>query len=146
MDSSKLKKEPKQEEDVSLATIHFQEEVFQIKEEDIKLKEEEPAIDVQQLAPVIEEDEPEEEEPAAPGPLHVAALVQGPPQNPDPDSEEEGEPAPPGEADSGDFDGDPYGLGPRGSRSPPATRAVLRSLSATASKKPRKKTSFYPSR
>ena len=95
-----------------------------------------PEAQVAALAPVVEDDE-EEEEPAASQGLQVASISAIPFKR-----EPREEPAPPGE----EPEEDPYGLGPRRSRSPPASRAQLRSLAATASQKPRKKTSFFPSR
>ena len=94
-----------------------------------------PEAQIAALAPVREEEE-EEEEPPASQAVRVAAIHSVP------FKVEEREPAPPGEETSED----PYGLGPRRSRSPPASRAQLRSLAATASQKPRKKTAFFPSR
>ena len=94
-----------------------------------------PEAQIAALAPVREEDE-EEEEPPASQAFRVAAI------NHVPLKTEDREPAPPGE----ETEEDPYGLGPRRSRSPPASRAQLRSLAATASQKPRKKTNFFPSR
>ena len=85
------------------------------------------------LAPVVEEDEPEE--PAASQAPRVASISFKREDRPE-------EPAPPGE----EPEDDPFALGPRRSRSPPASRAQLRSLAATASQKPRKKTAFFPSR
>ena len=93
-----------------------------------------PEAQLAALAPVHEDDE-EEEEPAASATVRVASIAV-------PFKMEHREPAPPGE----ETEDDPFGLGPRRSRSPPATRAQLRSLSAMASQKPRKKTAFYPSR
>ena len=90
------------------------------------------------LAPVAEEDEEEPEEPAASQAPRVASISATPFKR----EERTEEPAPPGE----EPEEDPFGLGPRRSRSPPASRAQLRSIAATASQKPRKKTAFYPSR
>ena len=91
------------------------------------------------LAPVVEEEEPEKpEEPAASQAPRVASISATPFKR----EEREEELAPPGEEPVND----PFGLGPRRSRSPPASRAQLRSLAATASQKPRKKTAFFPSR
>ena len=98
----------------------------------------EPAAQIAALAPVREEDEDEEEPPAASQSARVAAISAIPFKR---EEREQPEPAPPGEEQE-----DPFGLGPRRSRSPPASRAQLRSLAATASQKPRKKTAFYPSR
>ena len=95
-----------------------------------------PEAQVAALAPVVEEDEEEPEEPPASQSIRVAAIHT-------PFKREYREPAPPGEDEVTD---DPFGLGPRRSRSPPATRAQLRTLAATASQKPRKKTSFFTSR
>ena len=96
------------------------------------------AEQVAALAPVAEEEEEEPEEPAASQAPRVASISAIPFKR---EYREQQEPAPPGEEEE-----DPFGLGPRRSRSPPASRAQLRSLSATASQKPRKKTDFYPSR
>ena len=96
-----------------------------------------PVAQLAALAPVRDEEEPEEpEEPPASQAVRVASIHT-------PFKREYREPDPPGEEGGED---DPFGLGPRRSRSPPASRAQLRSLSATASQKPRKKSSFYPSR
>ena len=95
-----------------------------------------PEAQLAALAPVVEEEEEEPEEPAASQAPRVASISAVPFKR------EEREPAPPGE----EPEDDPFALGPRRSRSPPASRAQLRSISATASQKPRKKTSFYPSR
>ena len=96
-----------------------------------------PEAQLAALAPVAEEEEEDPEEPAASQAPQVASISVAVPFK-----REEREPAPPGE----DTEDDPFALGPRRSRSPPASRAQLRSLSATASQKPRKKTSFYPLR
>ena len=96
-----------------------------------------PEAQVAALAPVVEEDEDEPEEPAASQGPQVASISAVPFKR-----EPQGEPAPPGE----EPEDDPFGLGPRRSRSPPASRAQLRSLAATASQKPRKKTAFFPTR
>ena len=97
-----------------------------------------PEAQLAALAPVAEEEEDEPEEPAASQAPRVASISATPFKR-----EERGEePAPPGEEPADD----PFGLGPRRSRSPPASRAQLRSLAATASQKPRKKTAFFPSR
>ena len=95
-----------------------------------------PEAQLAALAPVVEEEEEEPEEPAASQAPRVASISAVPFKR------EEREPAPPGE----EPEDDPFALGPRRSRSPPASRAQLRSLSATASQKPRKKTAFFPSR
>ena len=89
------------------------------------------------LAPVVEEEEEELEEPAASQAPRVASISAVPFKREYRDQE----PPPPGEEEE-----DPFGLGPRRSRSPPAARAQLRSLAATASQKPRKKTAFFPIR
>ena len=96
-----------------------------------------PEAQVAALAPIIEDEEDEPEEPAASQAPRVASISAVPFKR------EPREPAPPGEEEAED---DPFGLGPRRSRSPPASRALLRSLAATASQKPRKKTNFFPSR
>ena len=103
------------------------------------------ALAVEQAAPVLEEEEAEDQKPdlkPAVEAFQVAAIHQAvkkeEPAEPE-DSDEE-EPAPPGTSE------DPYGLGPHRSRSPPASRAQRRSIGATASMKPRKKTAFFPSR
>ena len=98
-----------------------------------------PAAQLAALAPVQEEEEEEPEEPAASQTIRVASISTPFKREHREPSEE---PAPPGEEE----EDDPFGLGPRRSRSPPATRAQLRTLSATASQKPRKKTAFFPSR
>ena len=99
-----------------------------------------PEAQIAALAPVREEDEEEDqEEPAASQAPRVASISAVPFKREPRDQE----PPPPGEEGLED---DPFGLGPRRSRSPPAARAQLRSLAATASQKPRKKTHFYPSR
>ena len=95
-----------------------------------------PAAQIAALAPVHEDEEEEPEEPAASQAIQVASISV-------PFKTEHREPAPPGEEEAEE---DPFGLGPRRSRSPPAARAQLRSLSATASQRPRKKTSFFSSR
>ena len=96
-----------------------------------------PEAQLAALAPVVEEEEDEElEEPAASQGPRVASISAVPFKR------EPREPAPPGE----ETEDDPFGLGPRRSRSPPAARAQLRTIAATASQKPRKKASFYPSR
>ena len=90
-----------------------------------------PDAQIAALAPVNEDEEEEPEEPAASQAIQVASIHL------------KREPAPPGEEVAEE---DPFGLGPRRSRSPPAARAQLRTLAATASQRPRKKTNFYPSR
>ena len=101
------------------------------------------ALAVEEAAPVHEEEEPEDVKPdlkPAVQAIHVAAIHQAvkaePKAEPESDGEEEEEVR----------DDDPYGLGPRRSRSPPASRAQRRSIQATASQRPRSKTKFYPSR
>ena len=158
MDSSKsseAKVEPKVEpkpEEIDLAPIFIPEVSFALKSEPFKKEEpreedgEDPGLadcplahnpeaQLAALAPVVEEDDEEEEVPAPAATQRVASISV-------PFKREYKEPAPPGE----EGEDDPFGLGPRRSRSPPATRAQLRSIAATASQKPRKKTSFYPSR
>ena len=160
MDSSKpeAKVEPKVEpkpEDIALAPILIPEVSFALKSEPFKKEEpreeaidpglagcplaHDPVAQLAALAPVIEEDDEEEEAPA-PAATQQVASISIPFKREQREPAEE--PAPPGEEE----EDDPFGLGPRRSRSPPATRAQLRSLSATASQKPRKKTAFFPSR
>ena len=98
-----------------------------------------PEAQVAALAPVAEEEEDEPEEPAASQAPRVASISAVPFKREARDQE----PPPPGEDGTED---DPFGLGPRRSRSPPAARAQLRTLAATASQRPRKKTAFFPSR
>ena len=103
------------------------------------------ALAVEQAAPIIEEEEAEDEKPdikPAIEAVHIAAIHHAVKKEEPAEAEEsdEEEPAPPGTSE------DPYGLGPHRSRSPPASRAQRRSIGATASMKPRKKTSFFPSR
>ena len=98
-----------------------------------------PEAQVAALAPVAEEEEEEPEEPAASQVPRVASISAIPFKR---EYRDDPEPAPPGE----EPEDDPFGLGPRRSRSPPASRAQLRSLAATASQKPRNKTSFYHTR
>ena len=156
MDSSKSsepKVEPKVEpkpEEIALAPILLPEVSFALKSEPFKKeepREEErsdpglaacplahsPEAQLAALAPVVEEDDEEEEAPVPAATQRVASISF---------KREPQEPSPPGE----DVEEDPFGLGPRRSRSPPATRAQLRTLSATASQKPRKKTTFFHSR
>ena len=98
-----------------------------------------PEAQIAALAPVREEDdEDDQEEPAASQAPRVASISAVPFKRELRDQE----PPPPGE----EGEEDPFGLGPRRSRSPPAARAQLRSLAATASQKPRKKTAFFPTR
>ena len=83
-----------------------------------------------------------------PDSAYVGAIAAGPKVEPaDSDSEEEEEePAPPGtsvRAFPADIEGDPFGLGARRSRSPPASRAQLRMAHQTASMRPRLKVSKY---
>ena len=102
------------------------------------------ALAIEEAAPVHEDEEAEEAEdikpdvkPAAEA-FHVAAIQHAAVQV----KKEE-----PAEEDSEEEDkDDPYGLGPHRSRSPPASRAQRRSIGATVSMKPRKKTAFFPSR
>ena len=98
-----------------------------------------PEAQVAALAPVQEDEDEEDEEPAASQSARVASISAVPFKR---EYRDQPEPAPPGE----EPEDDPFGLGPRRSRSPPASRAQLRSLAATASQKPRKKTSFYHTR
>ena len=98
-----------------------------------------PEAQLAALAPVAEEEEDEPEEPAASQAPRVASISAVPFKRELRDQE----PPPPGEEGTEE---DPFGLGPRRSRSPPAARAQLRSLAATVSQKPRKKTAFYSSR
>ena len=81
MDSSNIKEE---QEAISLATIKFQEEVFQIKEEDIP-PEQEAEPKPKALAPVAKpKDEGEEEPPvgASQAAPQVTAITTAPPATP----------------------------------------------------------------
>ena len=77
-----------------------------------------PEAQVAALAPVAEEEDEEEEEPAASQTPRVASISAVPFKR---EYQEQPEPAPPGE----EPEEDPFGLGPRRSRSPPASRAQL---------------------
>ena len=102
------------------------------------------ALAVEEAAPIIEDEEPEDLKPdvkPAVEAVHVAAIHHAVKQEVKTEAaSDDEEPAPPGEDD------DPFGLGPRRSRSPPASRAQRRSIQATASQRPRSKTKFFPSR
>ena len=98
-----------------------------------------PEAQVAALAPVQEVEDEEDEEPPASQSARVASISATPFKR---EYHDQPEPAPPGE----EPEDDPFALGPRRSRSPPASRAQLRSIAATASQKPRKKTAFFPSR
>ena len=104
------------------------------------------AFDGEQAAPIQDPEEEDEDlkpdiKPAIDH-FQVAAIAQAIKAEPEEARDsEEGEPAPPG-----DEDDDPFGLGPRRSRSPPASRAQRRSIGATVSMRPRQKTKFFPSR
>ena len=99
------------------------------------------ALAVEEAAPVLDDEEAEEKPDLKPAiqAIHVAAVRQAIKNKPKEEPESEGE-------DEAREDEDPYGLGPRRSRSPPASRAQRRSIQATASQRPRSKTKFYPSR
>ena len=98
-------------------------------------------------AELFEPVQPKEEEEEDDGTYHypdsafVGAIAAGPKvEQADSESEEEEEPAPPGtsvRAFPAYIEGDPFGLGPRRSRSPPASRAQLRTAKQTASMRPR---------
>ena len=101
------------------------------------------ALAVEEAAPVIEEEEPEDLKPNVKPvieAIQIAAIHHAVKKEEPAEESDEDEPAPPSNAE------DPYGLGPHRSRSPPASRAQRRSIQATASQRPRQKTKFFPSR
>ena len=111
------------------------------------------AFQPEPFEPVQAKEEEEDEDDATndyPDSAFVGAIAAGPKLEPeDSDSEEEGEPAPPGtslRAFPAYLEGDPFGLGPRRSRSPPASRAQLRTAKQTASMRPRIPTSRFEAR
>ena len=172
MDSAekKPKCEPKKEEGDLIEPALIQVVELQLKDEDIPKQEpkqepkhepepEEAAQDDLQAAPapapspapvpvIEEEDEEDEEEPPASQGPQVAGIAAAAP-GPAPEAQAEGPapapPSPPPPNTEWEED-DPFALGPRTSKSPPAKQAIYRSLQATASQQPRRKTHFYPSR
>ena len=101
------------------------------------------------VEPKEEEEDDDEGTQAYPDSAFIGAIAAGPKIEPESDSEEEEEPAPPGtsvRAFPAYLEGDPFGLGPRRSRSPPASRAQLRTAVQTASMRPRTPASRFEPR
>ena len=96
-----------------------------------------------------EEEEDDSDTNHYPDSAYVGAITASPKVEPA-DSDSDGdEPAPPGtslRAFPAYLEGDPFGLGPRRSRSPPASRAQLRTAKQTASMRPRTPTSRFEAR
>ena len=108
------------------------------------------AFQAEPFEPVQPKEEEDDDDEEVPDSAFVGAVAAGPKVEPtDSESEDEEEPAPPGtslRAFPAYIEGDPFGLGPRRSRSPPASRAQLRTAHQTASMRPRLQTSRFEAR